>query len=109
MPPLPDFYWLFNFLWRCAVRRAIVLVACAAVTAALAAPAQAGPSSNGKSTEYVVLYKDGASLEQAHSAIKSAGGTIVKENTAVGLATVRSSSTAFATNARRQSAVDGVA
>jgi subtilisin family serine protease len=94
------------------VRRAIVLVACAAVTAALAAPAQAGPGgtrTQGKSTEYVVLYKDGVSLEKAHAAVKSAGGTIVKENTAVGVATVRSTSTAFMTDARRQSAVDGVA
>jgi subtilisin family serine protease len=94
------------------VRRAIVLAACAVVTAALAVPAQAGPSTTktqGKSTEYVVLYKDGVSLEKAHAAVKAAGGTIVKENTAVGVATVRSSSAAFMTDARRQSAVDGVA
>jgi subtilisin family serine protease len=94
------------------VRRAIVLVACAVVTAALAAPAQAGPSSTktqGQTTEYVVLYKDGVSLDKAHSAVKAAGGTIVKENTAIGVATVRSTSTAFAADARGQSAVDGVA
>ncbi|GAB2829049.1 S8 family serine peptidase [Actinoallomurus bryophytorum] len=94
------------------MRRAIVFVACAVVTAALAAPAQAGPSSSktqGQTTEYVVLYKDGVSLEKAHSAVKAAGGTIVKENAAVGVATVRSSSTAFAVDARKQSAVDGVA
>ncbi|HZE33834.1 MAG TPA: S8 family serine peptidase [Actinoallomurus sp.] len=94
------------------MRRAIVLVACAVVTAALAAPAQAGPSSSktqGQTTEYVVLYKDGVSLEKAHSAVKAAGGTVVKENTAIGVATVRSTSTAFAADARRQPAVDGVA
>ena len=95
------------------MRRAIALAACAVVTAAFAAPAQAGPSSNtktqGKSTEYVVLYKDGVSLEKAHAAVKAAGGTVVKENTAVGVATVRSSNTAFITDARKQSAVDGVA
>ncbi|GAA4605486.1 S8 family serine peptidase [Actinoallomurus liliacearum] len=95
------------------MRRAIVLAACVAVTAALAAPAQAGPSptasAGGKATEYVVLYKDGVSPEQAHAAIKAAGGTIVRENTAVGLATVRSTRSAFGTDARRQSAVDGVA
>jgi subtilisin family serine protease len=49
------------------------------------------------------------SLEKAHSAVKAAGGTIVQENTAIGLATVRSASTAFTTDARKQSAVDGVA
>jgi len=94
------------------VRRAIALAACAVVTAALAAPAQAGSSNTktqGKTTEYVVLYKDGVSLEKAHSAVKAAGGTIVQENTAIGLATVRSASTAFVTDARKQSAVDGVA
>jgi subtilisin family serine protease len=92
------------------VRRAIVLAACAVVTAALAAPAQAGSSSKqGQNTEYVVLYKDGASLEQAHAAVKAAGGTIVKENKEVGLATVRSTSMAFAADAGKQSAVDGVA
>jgi subtilisin family serine protease len=93
------------------VRRALVLAACAVVTAALAAPAQAGSSSKtqGKTTEYVVLYKDGVSLEKAHSAVRAAGGTIVQENKAIGLATVRSASTAFLTDARKQSAVDGVA
>jgi lantibiotic leader peptide-processing serine protease len=93
------------------VRRAIAFAACVAVTAALAAPAQAGPSSTTTSTprEYEVLYKDGASLDQAHAAIRSAGGTIVSENKAIGLATVRSSRTDFAADARSESAVDGVA
>jgi subtilisin family serine protease len=95
------------------VRRAIVLVACAVVTAALAAPAQAGPGSGsktqGQARDYVVLYKDGVSLEKAHSAVKAAGGAIVSENKAVGVATVRSTSTAFLTDARKQPAVDGVA
>ncbi|GAA4510707.1 S8 family serine peptidase [Actinoallomurus oryzae] len=94
------------------MRRAIVLAACAAVTVALAAPAQAGPSGNttkGRTSEYVVLYKDGVSLAKAHSAVAAAGGTIVKENTAIGLATVRSANTAFLTDARKQAAVDGVA
>ena len=92
------------------MRRAIILATCAVVTAALAAPAQAGSSGKqDQNTEYVVLYKDGASLEQAHAAVKAAGGTIVKENKEVGLATVRSTSTAFAAEAGRQPAVDGVA
>jgi subtilisin family serine protease len=94
------------------VRRAIVLAACAVVTAALAAPAQAGSSSTktqGRQTEYVVLYKDGVSLEQAHAAVRAAGGTIVTENKAVGLATVRSNNTAFISDARGEAAVDGVA
>jgi hypothetical protein len=76
------------------MRRVIVLAACAVVTAALAVPARAGSTSTAKSqgraTEYVVLYRAGASMEQAHAAVKAAGGTIVKENEEVGLATVRS-------------------
>ncbi|MEV0406614.1 S8 family serine peptidase [Actinoallomurus sp. NPDC050550] len=95
------------------MRRAIILVACAVVTAALAAPAQAGPtattSADGTAAEYVVLYKDGVSLEKAHAAIRAAGGTIVRENTDVGLATVRSTRAAFGADARRQPAVEGVA
>ncbi len=94
------------------MRRAIAFAACVAVTAALAAPAQAGPSSKTTTStprEYVVLYKDGASLDQAHAAIRAAGGTIVTENKAVGVATVRSSRTDFAADARSESAVDGVA
>ena len=94
------------------MRRAMIFAACAVVTAALAAPAQAGPSGSktqGQTTEYVVLYKDGVSLDTAHSAVKAAGGTIVSENKAIGVATVRSASTAFLTDARKQAAVDGVA
>ncbi|MCO6005314.1 S8 family serine peptidase [Actinoallomurus purpureus] len=94
------------------MRRAIVLAVCAAVAAALAAPAQAGPatpSADGKAAEYVVLYKEGVSLEKAHAAIRAAGGTVVRENKAVGLATVRSTRTGFSADARRQAAVDGVA
>jgi subtilisin family serine protease len=95
------------------VRRAIVLATCAAVTAALAAPAQAGSSTTakpqGQSAEYVVLYKDGVSLQKAHAAVQAAGGTIISENKAIGLATVRSTDTAFLGDARRQAAVEGVA
>src|SRR5829696_8483029 len=81
-------------------RRAGVLVA-----AALALPASAGPSGQAGTAaqsqpsgqlqsangEYVVAYADGASAAAAHAAIKAAGGTVVKENTQVGVATVKSS------------------
>ncbi|MGI8329717.1 S8 family peptidase [Actinomadura scrupuli] len=49
------------------------------------------------------------SLEKAHAAVKAAGGTIVRENTAIGLATVRSANTTFLSSARRQAAVEGAA
>jgi subtilisin family serine protease len=94
------------------VRRAATIAACAVVATALAIPANAGPTqskSSGQAKEYVVLYKEGASLEQAHKAIKAAGGTIVKENTDVGVATVRSTNTEFTGAARGQQALEGAA
>jgi lantibiotic leader peptide-processing serine protease len=89
------------------MRRAIALAACVVATAALAAPAQARPQ--GRAAEYVVLYSSGASLARAHAAVSEAGGTIVRENREVGLATVRTTNTAFAADARREAAVAGVA
>jgi subtilisin family serine protease len=95
------------------VRRTALIAACAVVTTALAIPAYAGPgkarSAAGQTKEYVVLYKEGVSLDQARAAVKSAGGTIVKENTAVGVATVRSTNGGFVAAAGHESALEGVA
>ncbi|MCW2898388.1 MAG: peptidase and in kexin sedolisin [Streptosporangiaceae bacterium] len=96
------------------MRRALITAAALlAVTAAVAVPAQAVPASpqapSGQAAEYVVLYKEGVSLDQARAAVKAAGGTIVTENTAVGVATVRSTSTRFTADADRQQALAGAA
>ncbi|HEY7487813.1 MAG TPA: S8 family serine peptidase [Streptosporangiaceae bacterium] len=94
------------------MRRTALIAACAVVTTALAIPAYAGPTqarSSGETREYVVLYKDGVSLDKAHAALKAAGATIVKENTDVGVATVRTTNSGFMADAGRQSALDGVA
>ncbi|MFV2174030.1 S8 family serine peptidase [Actinomadura sp. LOL_016] len=94
------------------MRRTLFIAACAVVTAttALAVPASALPNqASGQASEYVVLYKDGVSLTDARAAVEAAGGTIVRENTDVGLATVRSTDTGFAAQARRQGALDGAA
>ncbi|MFG1998658.1 S8 family serine peptidase [Spirillospora sp. NPDC048911] len=94
------------------MRRTLIATACAVVTAttALAAPASALPNkSSGQASEYVVLYKDGVSLSKARAAVKAAGGTIVRENTDVGVATVRSTNNGFAAQARQQGALDGAA
>ncbi|MCW2888510.1 MAG: peptidase and in kexin sedolisin [Streptosporangiaceae bacterium] len=94
------------------MRRAIIMATVAAVLAALTVPAQAGPGSlskPGQETEYVVLYKEGSSLTAAHNAVKAAGGVIVRENTQVGLATVRTTNAVFATAARQQAGIEGVA
>ncbi len=95
------------------MRRTALIAACAVVTTALAIPAFAGPSkapsAAGQTKEYVVLYKDGVSLDRARAAVKSAGGTIVKENTDVGVATVRTTNGGFMADAGHQSALEGVA
>ncbi|HEX6471363.1 MAG TPA: S8 family serine peptidase [Streptosporangiaceae bacterium] len=97
------------------MRRTALIAACAVVTTALAIPAYAGPgqagstSAAGQAREYVVLYDEGVSLDQARAAVKAAGGTIVKENTDVGVATVRSTNGGFMADAGRQAALDGVA
>jgi hypothetical protein len=56
---------------------------------------QQQPPRRAPPTEYVVLYAKGASTEAAHAAIKAAGGTLVRENRTVGLATVRTSNRSF--------------
>lgn len=95
------------------MRRTALIAACAVVTTALAIPAYAVPRqakpAAGQQKEYVVLYKEGVSLDQARAAIKSAGATIVKENTDIGVATVRTTNGGFMADAGRQSALEGVA
>ena len=102
--------------------RKVLLVALAVlVAAALALPASAGPSGQADAApaqpsgqlqsangEYVVAYADGVSAAAARAA-KAAGGTILKENTRVGVATVKSTNPAFITAAGSQSALVGAA
>ena len=57
----------------------------------------------------MVAYADGASAAAARAAVKAAGGKIVKENTRVGVATVKSANPAFIADAGRQSALVGAA
>ena len=58
---------------------------------------------------FIVLYGSGASAEQARAAITAAGGRLVKENTAVGVATVTTTNANFRAAANRQGALAGVA
>jgi hypothetical protein len=73
-------------------------------TAASAQPSGQLQSANG---EYVVAYADGVSAATARAAIRAAGGTIPKENSRVGVATVKSTNPAFITAAGGQSALVG--
>ncbi len=84
----------------------------AAVVALLVLPGvSAGRSASQQAagTDYVVLYAEGASLSSAHQALRAVGGVLVKENTAVGVATVKSSNPRFIVDVARQSALAGAA
>lgn len=59
--------------------------------------------------EYVVLYRNPAALAASRLAVKRAGGTIVRENARIGVATVSSANPRFIGNALRQPALSGAA
>jgi subtilisin family serine protease len=83
----------------------VLTAAVAAVVPTLAgsAPRQAQPA------EYVVLYATGASPASARAAVEAAGGTVVKENAAIGVATVRTQNAGFLDAVSGQAALAGAA
>ena len=92
--------------------RKVFLLALATLAVLVAAlPGSVTPATTARqgSSQYVVLYKVGATKAAAHAAIKAAGGTILRENTRVGLATVRSSNARFIAAAMSKAAIKGVA
>ncbi|WP_245646914.1 S8 family serine peptidase [Microtetraspora niveoalba] len=94
------------------MKRVIVVAAAAALAAAtLASPAQAvrTAAEPAAQTEYVVLYKEGANPSEAQKAIEAAGGSIIKLNSAVGLATVTTSNSGFLDAIKDDAAIEGVA
>ena len=75
-----------------------------------ATPGSADPSAQkGPARLYVVLYADGASLSSARSAVRAAGGVVLQENLAVGVAKVRSTNPHFMSAVAGQRALDGAA
>ena len=80
-----------------------------AVMLAVVAVTTAGGQAAAQETDYVVLYKDGASLASARQAVRAAGGAILSENTDVGVATVRTTNENFLTAVAGQSALAGAA
>ncbi|WP_432870781.1 S8 family peptidase [Microbispora rosea] len=92
-------------------RLTVVAATAVTVAATLATPAQAVPAAAGAAsqTEYVVLYKEGAAVADAQKAIEAAGGSVVKVNTQVGLATVSTANPDFASALQGSAAVEGVA
>ncbi|MEU7938966.1 S8 family serine peptidase [Microbispora bryophytorum] len=92
-------------------RLTVVAATAAMVAATLATPAQAEPAAAGSAApaEYVVLYREGAAAADAQKAIEAAGGSVIKVNTEVGLATVSTTNAGFAGALQSSAAVEAVA
>jgi subtilisin family serine protease len=82
---------------------------CASTLAGLALLAGAPAATADGSGEYVVVYEQGSSVAAARQAVRDAGGTIVAENTDVGVATVRSGDPHFARKADAERNLFGAA
>jgi len=91
------------------VKKGQVFAVALAAALVLLPAAAIGGGGQAEATQYVVLYADGASLAAARDAVAAAGGTIVRENTAVGVATVSSKESGFLTNVASQGALEGAA
>jgi subtilisin family serine protease len=80
-----------------------------AISAAGAAPQSVTQSSQGAQTSYVVLAKAGGSAQALAEQLRASGATVTSVNQAIGLLTVTSSDTGFASRTRGLASVDGVA
>lgn len=74
---------------------ALVLGAAALALSSVLSVAAVGARSTGTARQYVVLYEKGASVKAARAAIKEAGGKVIRENAALGVATVVSKNAKF--------------
>ena len=74
---------------------ALVLGVTALALSSILSVAAVGAKSTGASRQYVVLYEKGVSVKAARAAIKKAGGKVLRENAAIGLATVVSRNANF--------------
>ena len=86
----------------------VVAVMVATLVLGVVVPASAADPVTQK-REYVVLYRDPVALAAARLAVRRAGGTIIRENARIGVATVSSTNANFVTNALRQGALAGAA
>lgn len=90
------------------MRHVLTTTSAAAVVmgAMVTVPVQAEPQ-GAQEQEYVVLYEEGASPETARAAVRAAGGRVVEENTALGVATVRTADPGFLRRVGAASALEG--
>jgi subtilisin family serine protease len=79
------------------------------LTLGLAAVTGTAGAGENRAVDYVVVYDEGADAGQARRAVEAAGGAVISENKAIGVATVRSSDENFAANAARQAPLEGAA
>ena len=86
-----------------------IALAAAGIAASLAPGAARAARAQAQPNTYVVLYGSGASIASARLAVRIAGGTIVRENADVGVATVSSLNPSFLSDAAAQPALGGVA
>ncbi|MEU4195534.1 S8 family serine peptidase [Kribbella sp. NPDC026611] len=93
-------------MFKYVTRAAVVAGSVAGLLWVAAGP---GTATSGQERQFVVLYAQGGSAEAAHAAIAAAGGTLLSENTAIGVATVTTRSEGFQTAAGASSAIVGVA
>ena len=91
-----------------ASRILIAAVVTAGVTGVAGVAGSATAGGDG-TNEYVVVYKQGADLSAAHAAVADAGGKIVSENKAIGVATVSTADADFQQKAAEQGALEGAA
>ncbi|WP_243077135.1 S8 family serine peptidase [Microbacterium sp. SS28] len=93
-------------------RAAGIAGACAlalAITAFSGSPVSAATGDVTGEQEFVVLFTEGTSAAAAKAAVEAAGGTIVSQNTDVGVATVTTTDSEFAAAAAEQGAIEGTA
>jgi subtilisin family serine protease len=89
--------------------RMLIAAAVGLVAGGLLTAVPAGAGSDGTLREYVVQYRDDASAAEARAAIRDAGGTVVDEIAAIGLAKVETRNTAFVSDVLAERPVAGVA
>jgi subtilisin family serine protease len=93
-------------MFKYVTRAAVVAGSVAGLLWVAASP---GTATSGQERQFVVLYAQGGSTEAAHAAIAAAGGTVLSENAAIGVATVTTKSGGFQAAAGASSAIAGVA
>ena len=87
--------------------RARVLTTLTALVTAAGVAVPLTAATGAPRTEYVVLYGDDAAA--ARAAVRRLGGTVLRENGAVGVATVSTTNGSFASAAAREASLAGVA